>query len=175
MKSSKKRIFVTVVVAIIAIVMAVPTLAASGNPFKDVTKKSVGKEGVKAISFIQCHHGYDGIVGTGAEFIRLKNGLYKKVSRKFKPYKKVTRMEFLTILENLYGKENVPVTMTDIRKANKVVTGAYVQDRLCRLAKQLGVRIKYPSEGEKTKLRRVDVAGYILNFIKVDKAFMPRR
>lgn len=166
-----KRI-VVVMCAMLMFVFAVPTFAAA-SPYKDVTVQTVGKEGVNAVAYVKNYKGYKGIIA-GTTYKKLNNGLYMKVSPKFKPTKKVTRGEFLTILYNLYGSKYVPVSATDIKKYNKTVSEAFVKEKLVQVGKKLGIKIQWEKPRTR-KLNRVEVASYICSFARFDKAFTPKK
>ena len=151
-----KRIIAILTMAIM--LLAVPmTASAASNPYTDVTKKSVGKDAYNAITYVKSHGGYSGVIS----------------GKKFKPYKKITRAEFLIMLANFYGDKNVPVTMTDVRKANKTITAKYACGKMVDVAEKLGIEITWG--GNNTVLTRALASQYLRNFAKFDSAFKPRK
>lgn len=90
--------------------------------YKDLTVKKVGgKVYYKAIKDIQKHNGFKGIF-TG---------------KKFHPNKKITRGDFLIMLENLYG----PDAPRD-KKTRRPITAHYVQAMLMEVGRNRGVYFK---------------------------------
>lgn len=172
-RKSWKVALVAVAVLIAMIFATIEAQAATTNPYPDVTVKTVGGTAVKSVSFVKKYGGYKDVI-KGTYYKKLKNGLYKKVTGKFEPSKKVTRKEFLTILGNLYGTKKVPVTYADVTNANSAVTDRYVKAKLVSLAKKLGVHIKW-DKGTGNKLSRASVANYISTFAHFSKAFMPKK
>lgn len=146
------------------------TQSTSSNPYPDVTIKSVGKNWWKSIKFVKAKGGYKGVI-KGTYYKKVKGGLYKKVVGKFQPYKKITKREFLVVLGNLYGAK-VPVTYSDVKNANSIVTGKYACNKLVALGKKLGIKITW--KGKNVQLTRGGAADYISVFAHFDKAFMPK-
>lgn len=151
--SKKKGLFL---LFIMIMVMLAPTTVFAKNPYKDVTKKKVDKESYKAIVYLKEHGGWNGIAKKG----------------KLSPNKYVTRRDYLIILHNLYG-DKVTATMADLRAANQKVTSKFACDRMVLLAKKLNYPIKW--NGNKSKLRRKDVARYIYIFATFNKALTPKK
>lgn len=130
----------------------------AASPYKDVTKKSVGKNAYSAVTYIKAHHGYKHVVK----------------GSKFNPNKKMTRREFLMVLGNLYGYRKVPVSLNDIRYANSAVTEAYACKKMVGLAKKgFGMTITW--NGGKKKLSRALASQYVKSLIDFDKAFVPKK
>ncbi|MDO5451624.1 MAG: hypothetical protein Q4F56_00860 [Candidatus Saccharibacteria bacterium] len=152
-------------------VVAVPTQAQAA-PYPDVKKSTVGDYAYKSISFVKAKGGYQGVIAK-TKYVKQKNGLYKKVQAKFQPGKAMKRSEFLTVLGNLYGTKNVPVTYTDVKKANKVVTAKFVCSKLVKLGKRLGKDITWKVK-DNVKLNRASAANYIYVFANYDSHFMPK-
>ena len=179
METTKKfgGVVVLVVAAImcLALAMAAPAQAyAKGNPYPDVVSgKTVDKTSYKSIKFCKSKGAYKGIIaGTTYKKVKGKKNLYKKVTGKFCPNKKVTQKEFLTMLGNLYGAAKVPIDYNDIKNANKVVTGKYVCNKMVKVAKNLGVSMKWKASN--TKLTRAGVANYVYVFANYKPALMPK-
>ena len=100
MKKKYRKLFV-IALAVAVLLMPMTAFGAS-HPYKDVTKKSVGKRAYKAIKYNKEHQAYKDVV----------TGKY------FHPRWKIRRGEFIIILTNCYGSENVPVTENDKQKWN---------------------------------------------------------
>ena len=144
-----------VMVGVISLMMA--TTAFAAVKYTDVTKESVGKKAYQAITYLSQHHVYDDLF-TG---------------KKFKPYKKITRGEFIIMLVNSYGIENVPISEKDLKKWNKKIRAEYACDKFVRVAKRLGMSIKW--EGDNTVLTRALASQYTKVFVDFSKLFKPRR
>ena len=128
------------------------TAFAAPRPYKDVTTKKIDKKSIKSIRYIKKAGGYKGVIK----------------GKKFYPNKKMTRRQYLMVLDNLYpGK--VTVTMNDLKKANKPVTEKYVTSKMVKVAKKFGMTITW--KGGKKKLSRASVSNYIVSFAKFDSAF----
>ena len=152
-----RKIVTFIVVAVIASLMTTTAFAAS-NPYTDVSKASVGKKAFQAISYLKQHHVYDDLF----------------VGKKFKPYKKITRGEFIVMLVNAYGIENVPISEKDLKKWNKQIRAEYACDKLVRVAKKLGMSITWV--GDNTILTRASASQYLKVFIDFcPQLFKPRR
>ena len=153
---------------------ATVTQSVKANPYPDVTIKTVGKTAWQSIKFVKSKKGYRGIVGGTSYKKVIVNGktYYQKVTPKFKPWKKVTRAEFLHTLGNLYGGKKIPVSYNDIKNANKIVTGKFVCAKMVAVAKRLGLSITWT--GQNVKLNRASLANYISVFAHYNKALMPK-
>lgn len=153
----KRKTFFVSLVLMLAMVFTPLNAFAGSNPYKDVTQKKVGVNAYAAISYLKAHHGYVDVIS----------------GKKFKPYKKMTRREFLTVLGNLYGDEYVPVNMADVRRGNSVVTESYACGKMVQLAKQrFGMTITW--KGGEKKLTRALASQYVKSFVDFDKAFKPQ-
>ena len=153
MKNVKRVLFVVVMLLALA---PATVFAGTKNPYKDVTRKKVDAQSYKTIVYIKEHGGWRGIAK--------KNKLY--------PNKAVTRRDYLIILHNLYG-DKVTATMADLRGANDKVTSKFACDRMVVLAKKLNYPIKW--NGNKSKLKRKDVARYIYIFATFNSALAPKK
>lgn len=149
-----RRIIIATLVMVLGLVVfgnASLTFAAS-RPYKDVTTKTIDKASIKSIRYVKKAGGFKGVIK----------------GKKFYPNKKMTRRQYLMVLDNLYpGK--VEVTMNDLKKANKSVTEKYVTSKMVKVAKNFGMTITW--EGGKKKLSRASVANYIKSFAEFDSAF----
>lgn len=151
----KKRIVAVLIAALMVFVIPSAAFAAS-NPYSDVTKKSVGKDAYNAITYIKAHKGYVDVIS----------------GKKFSPKKKITRKEFLIMLGNFYGDSRVPVTMSDVRKANKKVTAKWACEKMCQVAEHaFGMSIQW--EGDNKTLTRASASQYLKVFVDFDPAFRP--
>ena len=120
--------------------------------YKDVNKKTIDAKSIRSIKLIKKAGGFKGVFD----------------GKKFYPNKKMTRRQYLMVLDNLYpGK--VEVTMNDLKKANKSVTEKYVTSKMVKVAKEFGMTISW--KGGKKKLSRASVANYIKSFAEFDSAF----
>ena len=155
-KNSFRFLFMLLLIAIMAATPTTVLAKGSKGPFKDVTRKKVDSESYSAIVYIAK---YDGFVG-----VAKKNRLY--------PNRYMTRRDFLIVLSNLYG-DKVSVSMADLRAANGKVTSKYACDRMVELSRKLGYPIRW--NGNKTKLKRKDVARYIKIFATYNPALAPRK
>ena len=155
MKYKRITVFVLFLLTLMMCMGSV-TFAKSKSPYKDVTRKKVDAQSYDAIVYIKNCDGWRGLVKKG----------------KFYPNKAITRREFLVVLHNLYG-DKVPYTMDDIRNANAKITSKYACDRMVALSKVLGYSIRW--DGNKTKLKRKDVARYVKIFATFNKAFTPQK
>ena len=155
MKSRKIVAIIMMAIMIIAVPLSVS--AASSNPYKDVTKKSVGKDAYRAITYDKKHNAYSGIF-TG---------------KKFYPSKKITRRQFIGMLNNFYGSKNVPVTISDVLKANKTITAKWACNKMVAVAKKMGITITW--KGNSKVLTRALASQYLYVFAHYDSAFKPRK
>lgn len=149
---------ISILLAAVLIFCSTAGVFAASNSYKDVSKKSVGKNAYGAITYIKAHNGYKHVVK----------------GSKFNPTKKMTRREFLMILGNLYGYDKVPVTITDIRYANSAVTEKYACNKMVALAKK-GFGMDIIWNGGKKKLSRALASQYIKSLVDFDKAFEPKK
>lgn len=148
----KKIVRVLVLVLVIALI-PINAFAKSSRPYKDVTKKKVGKVNYTAIVNLKKAHAYKGA-------FTIKKG-------KFKPFKKVTRKQFMRMLTNLYGKRAVPVNDGD--KSKKIATVGWAKDKMIEVAvKGYGITgANWPDDGQSgLKLERYLASGYLWNFEK---------
>lgn len=153
----KKRSVLAIMLAfIVLIAMPLNVFAASGNPYKDVTVKKVGKANYKAIVYVKEHKGYKDVIS----------------GKKFYPNKKITRWEFLTMLGNFYGDKKVPVSMKDIRNANKKVTSKWACNKMVEVA-EYGFGMSISWEGGNNTLTRASASRYLKIFADFDEAFKP--
>ena len=153
---SRSKLISVFLAVVLVLCSTVGVFAAS--PYKDVTKKSVGKNAYTAVTYIKAHHGYNHVIK----------------GSKFKPNKKMTRRDFLMVLGNLYGYSKVPVSLKDIRYANSAVTEAYACEKMVALAeKGFGMSITW--DGGKKKLSRALASQYIKSLIDFDEAFVPKK
>ena len=153
----RKKILSVFLITMLLTMLSMTAFAAS-NPYKDVTKKSVGKNAYNAIVYVKAHKGYVDVIS----------------GKKFQPRKKITRREFLTMLGNFYGDEKVPVTMEDVRKANKTITAKWACNKMVKLAKN-GFGMDITWTGDKTVLTRALASQYLKVFADFDPAFKPRK
>ncbi len=154
----KKIVTLLILTAIVSTTIVVPTFAAGGRPYFDITKSGVGTYDYKAIKYIKKHHGFDGVI---------KGNVF--YSRKY-----ITRKEFLKILRNLYGKKYVPITATDRKKYKKTITNKWIFKKLATVADRLGV--EYEKDARiKTKAHRADAAAFIMQFCSYSKKLRPKR
>lgn len=149
----KKR-FGLLLFIIVLLTMSMTALAK--NPYKDVTRKKVDAQSYDAIVYINNFGGWRGLTKKG----------------KLYPNRAITRREFLIVLHNLYGNK-VTATMADVRSANSKITSKFACDRMVALSKVLGYSIRW--DGNKTKLKRKDVARYVKIFATFNKAFTPQK
>ena len=152
--TKKKQVFMLLFVVML---LAMPmTVFAAKGPYKDVTRKKVDAQSIKAISYVKSFDGWRGIVKKG----------------KLHPNKAITRREFLIVLHNLYG-DKVTATMADLRSANSKITSKFACDRMVALSKVLKYPIRW--EGTKARLKRKDAARYIYIFATFNKALAPKK
>ena len=156
----KKSVLRLTVIAIVLSLLLVPiSVSAASNPYKDVTKKSVGTANLNAISYVKAHKGYSGIIK----------------GKKFSPNKKITKREFIAVLANLYGKKNIPVNIGDVLGANQKVTPKWACNKLSATASRLGEMKVTWSKLPKGTLSRADAARYIKVFVGIDKRLVPKK
>ena len=154
----KRKVRIIAIIMAMVMVLAVPmNVFAASKPYKDVSVSSVGKEGYNAICYVKRHGGYADVVK----------------GNKFHPNKKMKRWEFLTMLSNFYGDDAVPVSMSDIRHANKAITEKYACKKMVAVAKKaFGMTITW--KGGSKKLSRTLASQYLKVFAQFDPAFRPR-
>lgn len=153
----KKRL-ISLLVVVVIVLSLVPMSAFAGPrvlPYKDVGKK-VDSQSSEAISFIKRYNGWRGLIKKG----------------KFYPNKYMTRGEFLRVLYYLYGKK-VYADIDDVVNFNAIVTSSFCCERMVKLSKALGYPISW--KGYKTRMKRKDVARYIMIFAKFNPKLMPRK
>ena len=150
MEKTAKRILVLLISVVMVLGMTSTVFAAAG--YKDVNKKTIDAKSIESIKKVKKAGGFKGVFE----------------GKKFRPNKKMTRRQYLMVLDNLYpGK--VTVTMGDIKKANKPVTENYVTSKMVKVAENFGMTISW--KGGKKKLSRASVANYIVSFAEFDSAF----
>ncbi len=115
-----KKLATLLIAAVIASTIATPVLAAA--PYKDMTVRYIGIDGYKAAKYLKKHKVYKGVV----------KGKY------LHPFKKVKRGEFLKMLSNYVGKENVPITKTDKKKINKTATAVWAMKKIYAVSEKMG-------------------------------------
>ncbi len=151
------KIFVITLIMVMVLPMGV---SARSLPYKDVSKKKVGKDAYKAITYVYKHKGYSGIVS--------------KKAKKFNPRKKVTRREFLLMLANFYGDEKVPVDASDMLRMNKKATAKWACQKMVEVAKK-GYGMTITWNGDNQVLTRALASQYLYILAHFDSAFTPRR
>lgn len=140
------------VLLVVVLVLGNVTAVSAAAGYKDVNRKTIDKHSIQSIKKIKRAGGFKGVFR----------------GKKFHPNKKMTRRQYLMVLDNLYpGK--VTVTMNDLKKANKPVTKTYVTRKMIGVAKNYGMTITW--KGGKKKLSRASVANYIISFAEFDPAF----
>ena len=128
----------------------VAVFAAAG--YKDVNKKTIDTKSIRSIKLIKKAGGFKGVFD----------------GKKFRPNSKMTRRQYLMVLDNLYpGK--VTVTMNDLKKANRPVTEKYVTSKMVKVADKYGMTMIW--DGGRKKLSRASVCNYIKSFAEFDSAF----
>ncbi|MBO4813091.1 hypothetical protein J5491_02995 [Candidatus Saccharibacteria bacterium] len=153
-----KKLAVFIVVAAIASMMSSTVFAAANRPYVDVTKSGVGKNAYKAICYVKKHHGYDGVVS----------------GKRLHPSDPTLRLKMLIMTVNFYDIENVPITATDLKKANKPITYKWLWNKLDLVAKRLGVTIDKPNATN--HIVSMDGAAEILwKFARMNKKLRPKR
>ena len=153
----KKRLIKVLVVALMVALLPLNVFAASsGNPYKDVTKKSVGKDAYTAIKYVKSHKGYVG-------FIK---------GKKFYPKKIITRRQFIIMLKNFYGSDKVPVGIGDVIYANSKATPKWATAKMVGVAKKFGMDITW-DDNSKKKMSRALASQYLYVFSHFDEAFKP--
>ena len=153
----KKRLIKVFVITLVVALLPLNVFAASsGNPYKDVTKKAVGKDAFTAIKYVKTHKGYVG-------FIK---------SKKFYPTKMITRRQFIIMLKNFYGADKVPVGIGDVIHANAKATPKWATAKMVGVAKKFGMDITW-NENSKKKMSRSLATQYLYVFSHFDKAFAP--
>ncbi len=120
----------------------------SKNYFKDVTSKKVYK---KEIEWLAEKGAFKGIAKKG---------------KKFKPNVIITRREFCTILDNLYGNR---IDLT-IDKPDTKVTQAFATSTLTTVSKQLGYRVVWKGGAPKGTVTRCKACLYIRQMQKSAKS-----
>lgn len=154
MRTIRRVLFVVVMLLALA---PITVFAGTKNPYKDVTRKKVDAQSYKSIVYIKTtFNGWRALVKKG----------------KLYPNKAMTRREFLLVLHEGWG-DKVTVTMDDVRHANDIVTSKFVCNRMVELARKLNYPIKW--NGNKTKLKRKDVARYIYIFATFNTALAPKK
>ncbi len=158
MKKRAKKLVAIMVGLALVIIMAVPTLAAA--PFKDVTKKTFGKNIITSVSFVKKYGGYDGLVK----------------GKKLHPKQLETYGYALKKLCNLYGKKCVLEEKDKKLKKNKPITEKWLRKKLEHIAKERKRKISYKnSPWLLIPMTHVTVDVYIYGFATSleDPALMP--
>ena len=143
----KKLIILLLVVSLMPL-----NVFAAAKPYKDVSKKSVGKDALVAITAIKGYGGYNGVVK----------------GKKFYPQKKATRNWTYKVLKNLYGKDKVPSR----KNLDKKATPRWLTSLLVAIAEKIGIPITWDDNSKKA-LSRALCSQYIKVFIDFDSAFKP--
>lgn len=157
MKKSVIRVFVIVLMVALLPLNVFAASSGSGNPYKDVTKKSVGKDAYTAIKYAKSHKGYVGFVK----------------GKKFYPSKAITRRQFIIMLKNFYGESKVPVGIGDVINANKKATPKWATAKMVGVAKTgFGMDITWNDNSNK-KMSRALASQYLYVFSHFDSAFKP--
>ena len=148
-----------IVIMLVVATMMLPTVAfAKGHiPYKDVTRRKVDAKSYTAIVFVKEHHGWVDIARKG----------------RLKPNKTLTYQDLITVLDDLYpGK--LPVSMDDLRNWRKKADSVVVCNKLAELSAALGYKISW-SGVKSSKMKRKDLARYIMIFATYNPALMPIR
>lgn len=143
-EKTMKKILALFLAVLMLVSMTGSVQAASGDPYKDVTKKAVGADAYKAIKALKGWGAY-------SKDFAIQKG-------KFQPTRKITRGEFLAMLGNLYGDDKVPVDMADVRKAGSTATAKWACKKMVQLADRLDVRLSW--SGDSTKMSRALASRY---------------
>ena len=77
------------------------------------------------------------------------------------------------MLNNFYGSKNVPVTISDVLKANKTITAKWACNKMVAVAKKMGITITW--KGNSKVLTRALASQYLYVFAHYDSAFKPRK
>ena len=154
----KKRFIKVLVIAIVVALLPLNVFAASSRPYKDVTKKSVGKDAYTAIKYVKGHKGYVGLIK----------------GKKFNPSKAITRREYVIMLRNFYGTNRVPVDIGDVIGANVKATPKWATAKMVGVAKKYGMDITWNNNSSK-KMSRALASQYLYVFATFDSAFKPRK
>ena len=155
-----KKVTRIISIALMVALMLPMSVSAKSLPYKDCGKKKVGKNARQAITYVYKHKGYSGIVSRKA--------------KRLKPFKKITRREFLMMLSNFYGDDKVPVDTSDILKMNKKATAKWACQKMVGVAKK-GYGMTITWEGNNQVLTRALACQYLKIFADFDPAFKPRR
>lgn len=151
-----KSIVRILVIALMAALLPLNVFAASSDPYKDVTKKAVGKSAYTAIKYVKAHKGYVGFVK----------------GKKFYPRKSITRRQFIILLKNFYSEDKVPVGIGDVIYANKKATPKWATAKMVGVAKKFGMDITW-NDNSKKAMSRALASQYLSIFAHFDKAFTP--
>lgn len=151
----KKKVSVAILMAIIFVIATPVSAFAGSKPYKDVSKKSVGKAAYTAICYIKKHEGYKDVAD----------------GKKFHPKWKMTKGEFIIILTNFYG-DKVPVTEADKQKWSKKATPKWATKKMVAVAEKFGMSIIWEDKSTKAMSRAL-ASRYIYNFATFDPAFRP--
>lgn len=154
----RRNIVRILAIALMVALLPINVFAASSKPYKDVTKKAVGKDAYTAITYIKNHKGYVGFVK----------------GNKFNPSKTITRRQFIIMLKNFYGADKVPVGIGDVINANVKVTPKWATAKMVGVAKKFGMDITWNNNSTK-KMSRALASQYLYVFASFDSAFKPRR
>ena len=155
--------FVKMLVVVMMIVALLPTsvfAASSGRPYKDVTKKSVGKSAYTAIVYCKKHAGYKDVVS----------------GKKFYPKRKITRAECLTIAENFYGKDKISKLDNKwFLRSSKKATPKWLTGLFVAIADNcFGMSITWNEKSTKVMTRAL-ASQYFKVAADFDSAFKPRK
>ena len=151
-----KKNIVKIIVITLIVVLLMPSvaLAASKRPYKDVTKKIVGKTNYTAIRKEKKWGTFDGVV--------------EKNAKEFHPTWALRRWEFVQFVANTY--ELSLSEMSVYKKPNKVVTVGWLTKYLSRFSDEIfGVPLTYDDTEYKSnkKVNRALGSGYLYYFEKV--------
>lgn len=150
----KLMVMLSMVLCVVFITAPVAEAAKKSYPYKDVTDKTVGEYAVKCVQYVKDHQGLTWIRG-----------------KKFYPSKNITRREFIMTLYGFYG-DKVPVSYTDVAKANQKISQSYVVKKLISMGKVLGGH-NLVWKGEKGTADRVDAMMYLYIFANFNDDFKP--
>ena len=153
--SSKMLLLTALLVALTFGFVATPIQAYAKVTFEDSSNSSSKKKNERYFSDVKAKTDHRKDIEWLAE-----RGAFKSIAKKgkkFQPTAIITRKQFGTILNNLYGDR---ITLT-IKNPSSKVTQKFATNTLTEVSKQLGYRVTWSGGAPKAKITRATAAFYI--------------
>ena len=158
--NSSKLLLTTALILVLSLgFIATPIQAFAGVTYANSSSSSSKKKSERYYSDVKKKTAYYKDI----EWLA-KKGAFKTIAKpgkKFKPTAIITRRQFGTILDNLYG-DRIKLTISD---PNTKVTQKFATDTLANVSEQLGCRVNWNGGAPKARVTRGTMAFLIHSMI----------